>query len=259
MVKTLKSTVEIGMMREAGLLLWQTHQFVKKLIIPGANPLNIDMAAEGFIREHGATPTFKGVGEIAHPFPNTICWSVNNQVVHGIPTENRLKKGDIVSVDIGLKLNGWCSDSARTYVVDDDNESKHALVNSTLHALDLAISQLSLKTNWNEIASDMEAFIKSAGFSVVQEYVGHGIGRHMWEDPTVPNHLDPVFDNFKIETGLVLAIEPILTQFSAEVYTDDDFWTVITEDGGLAAHFEDTVAIGPHGPVVLTRGPFGQL
>lgn len=260
MKKTIKTTTQMGMLRDAGLLLWQTHQFVKKLISPGANPVNIDMAAEDFIRQNGATPTFKGVGEVAHPFPSTICFSVNNEVVHGIPTTTRIKSGDIVSVDIGLRLNGWCSDAARTYVVDDNCPAKHALVNATQDALNLAISQIEQQKTWMPIAEGIQTLANGRGFSIVEEYVGHGIGEAMWEEPSVPNHRNEnIFKDFELETGLVIAIEPILTQKGREVYVGDDHWTVKTVDGGLAAHIEDSVAITDNGPVVLTRGPFGEI
>lgn len=253
----LRSAREIRLMRKAGLLVRKAHQVVSELVKPGATTAEIDAAVEAVYKQHDAIPLFQGVqGNV--PFPAVTCVSVNEAVVHGIPGRRVLDEGDIVSVDTGCKVKGWCGDAAVTYSVGRIADDKHRLLEATEGALNLAIDLMGRRQFWSEVASELQEFVESAGFSVVREFVGHGIGRQMHEEPQVPNFVNDEFlreGDFELRPGVVLAIEPMVSMGSAEVKILPDHWTQVTADGKPSAHFEHTVALTDDGPWVLTGPP----
>lgn len=256
-----KSAREIGLMRNSGLLVWQAHRLAADMVCPGVTTKEIDAAIERFFALHGAIPLFKGVpGKV--PFPAVTCISVNEEVVHGIPGPRKLKEGDIISIDTGCKLNGWCGDSAVTVAVGRVSPQVQRLLDVTKGVLLLSIELMSKKNRWSEIAREMELYVRAAGFSVVENFVGHGIGREMHEDPQVPNFVSRQLKrsgDFTLKPGLVIAVEPMVNMGTKEVKGLSDHWTQVTTDGLPSAHFEHTVAITPDGPMVLTAGPKGEL
>lgn len=244
-------------MRAAGLVLWEAHQTAKAMASAGTMTREIDCAVEEFILSNGGIPLFKGVpGKV--PFPASTCISINNEIVHGIPSTRKLVDGDIVSIDIGVKLNGWCADAAVTWPVGEISEDKQLLLGKTEDVLRYAIRSLAKKTRWSLIARKMQQKIQSCGFSVVEELVGHGIGKELWEHPQIPNYYNENLEDFRILKGAVLAIEPMISMGSKDIRLLDDHWTVVTKDGSPSAHFEHTVAITDDGPMVLTCGPNGE-
>ena len=252
-----KSDDEIQKMRASGLVLWQAHQKAKQMIGHGVTTQAIDQVVEEFILSQDAIPLFKGVpGKV--PYPAATCISVNNEIVHGIPSERKLANGDIVSIDIGVRLEGWCSDAAVTWPVGEISDEKRRLLVETEDALRFAIGQLVVKPRWNLIAKKMQQRIESCGFSVVEKLMGHGIGQKMWEPPNIPNFFRSRNPDFAIRKGIVLAIEPMVNMGTKEIFVQSDHWTIVTQDGQPSAHFEHTVAITDNGPVVLTCGPDGE-
>ena len=253
-VITLKSPREIALMREAGRLVAQAHELVRGMIAPGVTTAELDLAVERLFADHHAVPLFKGVpGKV--PFPAVCCISVNEQVVHGIPGSRVLESGDLVKVDTGCRLNGWCGDSAWSYPVGEVDEVKQRLLQVGEENLAIAIRELGQQKRWSQVAGQMERAVRAAGFSVVEQFVGHGIGREMHEDPQVPNYVSPQlrrFD-FKLEPGLVVAIEPMVNAGTKHVVVSKrDHWTVETRDRRPSVHFEHTVALTAEGPVILT-------
>jgi methionyl aminopeptidase len=254
---TIKTDKEISKMREAGLVLWGAHQKAKGLLQEGIPTNEIDNAVEKHILSQGAVPLFKGVpGRV--PYPAATCISINEEVVHGIPSNRKLAAGDIVSIDIGVKLNGWCSDAAATWPVGNISDEKRRLLTETENALRFAIKQLGSQSRWSLIVKKMQKRIESNGFSIIEELVGHGIGRDMWEHPQIPNYFNNRNEDFRIRQGATLAIEPMLNMGGKGVKLKNDHWTIVTRDGKPSAHFEHTVAITSRGPVVLSCGPNGE-
>jgi methionyl aminopeptidase len=252
-VITLKSRREIELMRQAGGLVAEAHRRVRELIRPGITTGQIDAVIDRLFAEHQATPLFKGYpGKV--PFPAATCVSVNEQVVHGIPGERVLIDGDLVSVDTGCRLNGWCGDSAWSYPVGTVDERKQRLLRTGEEVLNLAIRSLGECRMWSEVAERMQAAVRQAGYSLVQEFVGHGIGREMHEDPQVPNFPSAELkrNDFRIEPGLVLAIEPMINAGTPKVRILADHWTAETKDRQPSVHFEHTVAMMAGGPEILT-------
>jgi methionyl aminopeptidase len=247
-------------MRRAGLLVWQAHQVARPLVKPGATTAEIDQAIERFFAEHNAVPLFKGVqGKV--PFPAVTCISVNEEVVHGIPGPRRLVEGDVVSIDTGCKLDGWCGDAAVTRPVGRIGPEIQRLLDVTKGTLDLAIKLMKTKNRWSEVATEMEKYVRDAGFHVVETFVGHGIGREMHEEPQVPNFCSKQLrknGDFDLRPGLVIAIEPMVNVGTGKVVGLSDHWTQVTKDGRPSAHFEHTVAMTKDGPVALTAGPNGE-
>jgi methionyl aminopeptidase len=245
------------MIRKAGLVVWKAHQLAGRLVAPGITTAEIDAAVEEFLNSEGVIPLFKGVPGKT-PFPAVTCMSVNEEIVHGIPGPRKLVEGDILSVDIGVKLNGWCADAAWTHPVGRVSPKVQRLLDVTKGALDLAIDLMAQRERWSEVAAEVEAYVKNAGFHVVESFVGHGIGREMHEEPQVPNFDSPQFrrnGDFKLEPGLVIAIEPMVNAGTKHVKVRPDHWTQVTRDGSPSAHFEHTVAITSSGPQPLTVGP----
>jgi methionyl aminopeptidase len=253
----LKTDDQIKRMRETGLLLWETHSVASRLIMAGITTKQINAEIEHYILKHNAIPLFKGVPGKT-PYPAGSCISVNDEVVHGIPSDKTLNNGDIVGIDIGVKLNGWCADAAVTYPVGNVSDRVKALLSVTENALRESIQLLGKKSKWSLIVKKTSERVIGAGFSIVEELVGHGIGREMWEAPQIPNYYSERNSDFRIRPGLVIAVEPMINAGTKEVATQEDHWTIVTKDGQPSAHFEHTIAITEHGPVVLTCGPNGE-
>jgi methionyl aminopeptidase len=243
-----KSPSEIETMKEAGRITARALRLVGEAVRPGVSTGELDQVAEQAIREEGAIPAFKGY----HGFPATICASVNHEVVHGIPSlSRRLCEGDAVSVDVGAVIEGFYGDSARTFPVGRISEDARALLDATLASLESGIGMCIPGNRLYDISAAVQRVAEGAGFSVVREYVGHGIGREMHEEPQVPN-FGTEGKGPLLETGMVFAIEPMINFGKAAVRSLDDGWTVVTEDGEMSAHFEHTVAVTDDGPLVLT-------
>jgi methionyl aminopeptidase len=256
-IMTIKTKKEIDLMRKAGLILWGAHQKAKELVFPGTMTKEIDSVVEEFILSKGARPLFKGVPGTV-PFPASTCISINDEIVHGIPSTRRLSAGDIVSIDIGVKAGDWCADAAVTWPVGKVADEKVKLLQKTEEILRYAIRALSKKTRWSHIARKMQSKTESDNFSIIRNLVGHGIGKTLWEHPQIPNYYDRNMEDFRILKGAVLAIEPMITTGSGENKLLNDNWTIATKDGSPSAHFEHTIAITKNGPFVLTCGPSGE-
>lgn len=251
---TLRSQREIDKMHVAGQLVRQAHQQVSALVKPGITTAELDKAVDDLFAEAGAIPLFKGVpGKV--PFPAATCISVNDEVVHGIPGSRILKEGDVVSVDTGAKIGGWCGDSAWTYAVGEISDEARKLMQVTERALQIAIELLPVKKRWSQVAKEMQAEVESAGFSVITTLVGHGIGKTMHEEPQVPNYDSREFrkkGDFDLRPGLVLAVEPMVAVGRQDLYLHGDGWTLSTKDKSLTAHFEHTLALTSSGVRILT-------
>jgi methionyl aminopeptidase len=253
----LKSPREIALMREAGRLVARVLDTIRSMAVPGATTHDMNAEAERLFREAGATALFRGVPSTVKgkpPFPAAICSSVNEQVVHGIPNKRPLQAGDVVSVDTGCRLNGWCGDSAVTLAIGAITAEHQHLLDVTRNTLDLAVRSMARCSTWSEVAHLMEQYVKSQNMAVIEKFVGHGIGQGMHEEPQVPNFVSKALkqNDIRLEPGLVLAIEPMVAMGTKEVRTLADGWTVETKDRRYAAHFEHTVAMTPDGPRVLT-------
>lgn len=243
----LKSNREIDLMREAGRIVAIALEKIRASVKPGITTAELDRIAEEVIKEHGARPLFKGYGG----FPASICTSVNEEVVHGIPGLRVLNSGDIISIDVGAEKNGYCGDAALTLPVGEVSEEALRLLKVTKTALEKGIEKASPGNRLTDISHAIQAYAESHGFSVVREYVGHGIGTKMHEDPKVPNFGAPGRGP-RLETGMVLAIEPMVNVGTHQVEVLQDGWTVVTRDRKLSAHFEHTVAVTDNGPEILT-------
>lgn len=257
----LKSDREIALMRQAGICVWQAHELVRGIVKPGVTTAQIDDVVDEHFRRCGAQPLFKDYphqnsGRPA--FPAATCTSVNSEVVHGIPNDRPLREGDIVSVDTGCRLNGWCGDAAVTYAVGQIDPAVQRLLDVTLATLDLAFDLMHTATRWSQVARAMAEYVRQHGFSTVECFVGHGIGRQMHEDPQVPNFHSRSLrgsGDFRIEPGLVIAVEPMVNMGTKRVKMHRDQWTQSTLDGKPSAHFEHTIAVTGEGPVLLTVAP----
>jgi methionyl aminopeptidase len=260
-VLQLKSDREIRLMRRAGLAVWSAHQIAHKMVRPGATTRQIDQAIAEYFRSRNATPLFLGYPNTEKgrpPFPAVTCMSLNEAVVHGIPSDHPMREGDILSLDTGCRLGGWCGDAAYTYKVGAVKPEVQRLLDATQGVLDLAIELLGVKTRWSQIAREMATYVRDHGYSTVENFVGHGVGRKMHEDPQVPNFVSRSLrgrGDFHIQPGLVIAIEPMVNMGTKEVRMLGDHWTQVTKDGKPSAHFEHTVAITRDGPRRLTEAP----
>jgi methionyl aminopeptidase len=242
-----KSPQEIDKMARAGDVLAATLDEIERAIRPGVSTGELDKLAERFIRAHGATPTFKGY----RGFPGSICASPNAMIVHGIPGAYRLASGDIISIDVGVTLDGWVADAARTFTVEDVDERVQSLLETTDASLHAGVEQCRHGNRVGDISNAIQLVVEDAGFSVVRSLVGHGVGRSMHEDPQVPNHGKPGKGPL-LQEGMVLAIEPMTTAGRAAVRVAGDGWAIFSQDGSAAAHFEFTVAVTSDGPRILT-------
>jgi methionyl aminopeptidase len=243
-----KSKKELDKMRAAGRLVGLVLQELRLMVEPGVTTLEVDRAAERMIREAGALPTFKGY----HGYPFSICASVNEQVVHGFPSNYKLKEGDIFSIDCGATLEGFVGDTATTVPVGRVSEERLKLIRVTEECLERAIEQCREGKHLGDIGWAVQSHAEAHGYTVVRDYVGHGIGRRMHEDPQIPNYGTPG-KGAKIRNGYVFAVEPMVNMGTHQTKVLTDGWTVITLDGQPSAHAEHTIAITENGPEVLTR------
>jgi len=257
MAITLRSRREIELIRKAGAVVADVLSKLKEIAEPGVTTGQLDAVASRMTADAGAEALFKGVRSSLSriPFPGAICASINEQVVHGIPSENtKLKAGDILSIDFGIRLNGYCGDAAVTIAIGEISEEKRRLMDVTGHVLDIAIAKSAPAVRWSQIAAEMQQYVESAGFSVVKDFVGHGIGREMHEEPRVPNFVSDelLANDIILAEGMVLAVEPMINAGSSAVQTLKNGWTVVTKDRKCSAHFEHTIAIMENGCEVLT-------
>jgi len=243
-----KTAREIEIMREAGRIVALTHAELKKYIQPGITTKELDSIAEKTIRSNDAIPSFKGY----NGFPGSICTSVNEELVHGIPGDRVLRDGDIISIDIGAKFNGYHGDSAWTYAVGTIDEESKKLLEVTEQSLYKGLEEAKAGVRLSNISHAIQTYVEANGFSIVREYVGHGVGQDLHEDPQIP-HYGPPNKGPRLKPGMVLAVEPMVNAGTRYVKTLSDNWTVVTVDGKRCAHFEHTIAITETGYEILTK------
>lgn len=243
----LKTAEDVELMRLSNNIVAKTLGEVAKAVKPGVTTLQLDSLAEDYIRSMGAVPSFLGY----YGYPNSICTSVNDQVVHGIPSDYVLKDGDIVSVDCGAEINGFHGDSCYTFCVGEVSDEVKRLLKTTKDSLYEGISSAIKGNRLGDVGHSIQSHCEAVGFSVVREYMGHGIGRMMHEEPMVPNYGRSRM-GLLLREGIVIAVEPIVNMGKRSVYMEKDGWTVRTSDGLPAAHFEHTIAVGPDGPEILS-------
>lgn len=257
---TLKNPRQIELLRASGRLVRETFELLREHVRPGISTAELDAIAEEFIRSRGAEPVYKGYVPPSRrgwakipPFPGTICVSINDVICHGIPSKrDRLRQGDIIGIDIGLRLNGWIGDACETFAVGEvDDQTRHLLATAH-HCLDLGIAQAHVGKTLGDIGAAIQRHAETEGFSVVREYTGHGLGRNLHEEPTVLHYGDPGTGR-KLIAGMVFTIEPMINAGKAETRLESDGWTVRTADGKRSAQFEHTLAITRDGPILLTE------
>lgn len=259
MAISIRSSREIELLRKAGSVVADVLLKLQELAKPGVSTAELDELSIEMAKSVGAATLFKGVESpyARQTFPGAICASVNEQVVHGIPSPKvKLKDGDILSVDFGVKLNGYCGDAAVTMGIGKVSDENQRLMDVTKHLLDIAIDKSAPGIKWSEVAAEMESYAKGAGFSVVEDFVGHGIGTEMHEDPKVPNFVNRELlkNDILLREGMILAVEPMVNVGTKSVKMLKDGWTVVTRDKKCSAHFEHTIAIVKSGCEVLTAG-----
>jgi methionyl aminopeptidase len=247
-----KSRREIEKMRVAGRIVAEVLALVESELRPGVTTGHLDRLAEHHIRSSGAVPSFKGYGHRSNPFPASLCISIDDEVVHGIPGDRIIRDGQIVSVDAGAIYDGWHGDGARTFFVGTPSEEVARLVDTTRLAMMAGIAAAVPDAYLGDISAAIEDVAKPSGFGIVRQFVGHGIGTEMHQEPQLPNYRTGA-RGLKLAPGICLAIEPMLTLGGHEVEVKPDGWTVVTSDGSLAAHFEHTIAVTDNGPEILTR------
>lgn len=244
-----KSKREIDIMAKANSIVAETHEFLSEKISPGISTYDLDKLAEEFIEKNNGKPSFKGY----RGYPASVCLSINDEVVHGIPSKTRiLEEGMILSVDIGVYYKGFHGDAARTFAVGNVSQDAKDLIDVTRRALDMGIENAVIGNRLTDISNAVQTHVEKTGYSVVRDYVGHGIGTDMHEDPQIPN-FGPAGRGPRLKEGMTLAIEPMVNIGDYKVKTKEDGWTVITEDGTLSAHWEDSIAITKDGPRILSR------
>ena len=251
-----RNAAELEKLRRSGLLVYQILQDLKSMVVEGVTTRDLEAAAEKMIGDAGAKPAFKGYYTQAAgtKYPYVLCASINEEVVHGMPSARRkLRKGDIVSLDTGVLLNGYYGDSAITVAVGEVNDSVKRLLKITEESLELAIDQVRSGNRLFDICSSVERHVTSNGFSIVREFVGHGIGTSLHEEPQIPNYVDRRGENPRLKPGMVLAIEPMVNVGKPDTKVLSDKWTAVAKDGSYSAHFEHMVAVTDNGPWVLTR------
>ena len=254
----IKNEREIDRIRESCRLVVDTFKMIDRVIAVGMTTAELDRLIADHIKKVGGYPAFKGYKVGRAVFPANSCISVEDEVVHGIPSNRKLKAGDIVSVDVGIKYDGYYGDAAKTYAVGQISESKRRLMRETLSALYKGIAKAVAGGRLSDVSHAIQTHVEGAGYSVVRDLVGHGLGRKLHEDPQVPNYGKPN-SGPRLRKGMVLAIEPMVNAGSAEVYTDGDDWTVRTEDGKPAAHFEHAIVIRDEQAEILTTGLFEEV
>ncbi len=244
----LRGARELAAMREAGRIVARVHEAMQRAVRPGMSTAELDAIAEDVIRSHDAIPTFLGY----HGFPASICTSINDEIVHGIPSPERLlKEGDIISIDVGATFKGWVGDSAWTYAVGAISSEAQALLNATEGALWAGIEQARSGNRLGDISAAVQAYAESRGFAIIREYSGHGVGRQMHEPPQILNYGQPG-TGIRLRPGMVFALEPMVAAGHWLTKVDADGWTVRTQDGSLSAHFEHTLAVTPDDPMIMT-------
>ncbi len=252
----LKTRAQIEKMRRAGRLVRLALDRIGELTVPGVTTEELDAEAEAICRRQGAVCLFKGVPGRggAKPFPGAICASLNEQVVHGIPSRRAVREGDLVSVDFGVRLDGWCGDAAHTFLVGAVDAKVRRLAEVTRNSLEIAVQMVRPGELWSTIARALQGYVEGEGFSVVREFVGHGIGAEMHEEPQIPNFVsrELLARDIRLEVGMTLAIEPMVNMGSPAVAYAADGWTIVTKDRLPSAHFEHTVAVTAGGADVLT-------
>ena len=244
----IKSKREVLKLRKANMIVGQTLQELKKHIVDGISTIELDRIAESFIRKKGAIPAFKGYSG----FPATLCVSINNEVVHGIPDSRKIKNGDIVSIDVGAKIDGFFGDAAITVGVGNVRPEAEKLMKVTRESLYAAIKKMRVGKRLSDVSVAVQKHVEANGFSVVRDFVGHGIGMNLHEDPQIPNFHSPQSHNPRLKEGMVFAIEPMVNMGGYGVKVLEDGWTAVTADGSLSAHFEHTVAITSGEPWILS-------
>ncbi len=256
--RVLRSPREIGLMRRAGLVVWYAHQAAARLVRPGIATSELDAAIGAVFHAYSATPLFLNYPGKHSPFPAVSCISINEEVVHGIPGPRQLREGDIVSIDTGCRLNGWCGDAAITHPVGTISSTARKLLQVTRATLDKAYEQMAVSSRWSQVAREMQNVVEEAGFSVIRDMVGHAIGREMHEKPQVPNYFSKEWadrGDFQLRPGVVLAVEPMVATGKWQLRTLADHWTSVTADQSLSAHFEHTIALTSQGVRRLTGPP----
>lgn len=244
---TIKSKREIELLKIAGNIVYQTHQYLKPYIKEGITTKELDKLAEGFIRSKDATPSFKGY----EGFPSTLCTSINSEVVHGFPSDRKLKNGDIISIDIGACYKGYHGDSAWTYTVGEVDDKTRKLLEDTEKSLFIGLAQVKPGNRIGDIGYAIEQYAHKHNLGVVKELCGHGVGTSIHEDPEVPNYGIPNTGP-RLKEGMVIAVEPMLTLGRPDIFIHDNNWTIDTQDGSLSAHFEHTVVVTKDGYQILT-------
>lgn len=251
-----RSALELDKLRRSGLLVYRILEDLKAMVAEGVTTRDLETAAEKMIADAGAKPAFKGYYSQASgtKYPFVLCTSVNDEVVHGMPSAKRkLKPGDIVSIDTGVQLNGYYGDSAVTVAVGEVNDSVKRLLKITEESLELAIDRVRAGNRLFDICGTVEKYVTSNGFSIVREFVGHGIGTSLHEEPQIPNYVDRRGENPRLKPGMVLAIEPMVNAGKPDTKVLSDKWTAVAKDGSYSAHFEHMVAVTENGPWVLSR------
>ena len=251
-----KSPSELEKMRASGMLVWRILDVLEKMVAPGVSTQELEVAAEKMVKDAGAKAAFKGyyVPAAGKRYPCVLCTSINEEVVHGIPSPKRiLRDGDVVKIDIGVQLDGYFGDSATTIAVGKILPETERLLRVTRESLDLAIEQMVAGRRLFDVCGAVQQHVEGNGYSVVREFVGHGIGTKLHEEPHVPNYIDSNVSNPKLRPGMVLAIEPMVAAGRPETKVLSDRWTAVTTDGSRAAHYEHCVAVTENGPWVLTR------
>jgi methionyl aminopeptidase len=251
-----KTAAELEKMRRAGLLVWRILQKLNEMAVEGVTTWDLETAAVRMMDDAGARPAFKGyyVPAAGEAYKFVLCTSVNSEIVHGMPNPRRiLKSGDIVSIDTGVKLDGYFGDSALTAPIGEVSEQTKKLLQVTQESLELAIDRVRPGNRLFDVCGTVEQHVRSNGFSIVREYVGHGIGTQLHEEPQVPNYVDRKNENPRLKEGMVLAVEPMVNAGRPEAVVLKDRWTAVTKDGSNSAHFEHCIAVTENGPWVLTR------
>jgi methionyl aminopeptidase len=249
----IKTQKEIDAMRRGGKILAGIMAEVGKKIAPGANTLELDKLAEKLVFDNGGMPAFKGQGEKSNPYLFTICASFNDEIVHGLPSARKIiQEGDLIKIDMGLTYEGMITDMARTFEVGAVSAEAHKLSKTTKECLDAGLRKIKAGAKLSEYSGAVEEYVKSRGFSVVRELIGHGVGRRLHEDPQIPNYRWSARDVI-LKEGMTLALEPMISVGTYRIKLMNDGWTYATEDGSLSAHFEDTVLVKKGGCEILTR------
>ena len=251
-----KTAAELEKMRRSGLLVWQILNKLREMAVEGVSTLDLELAADRMMKDAGARPAFKNyyVQAVGETYHYVLCTSINDEIIHGMPSAKRiLKKGDILSIDTGVKLDGYYGDSATTVAIGEISEQAKKLMRVTQESLELAIQQVRAGNRLFDVCGTIERHVLGNGFSVVREFVGHGIGTQLHEEPQIPNYVEKKNGNPRLKEGMVLAIEPMVSAGKPDTVVLKDKWTAVTKDGSNSAHFEHCVAVTSNGPWVLTR------